>query len=124
MPDEHLSTAETKQQDDYADYEEQPTAEPEKSAPVESNTLHSSGTSKTPPCAIAGRFYCSYKEDYPIKVVTEVTRYYKWPLEKLFRDLRQQVMPKLANDNYGGLVCDSITRVIRPGWARNTANRW
>jgi hypothetical protein len=55
---------------------------------------------------------------------SQVTRYYKWPLEKLFRDLRQQVMPKLANDNYGGLVCDSITRVIRPGWARNTANRW
>lgn len=33
-------------------------------------------------------------------------------------------MPKLANDNFGGLVCDSITRVVRPGWARNTNNRW
>ncbi|RWS10097.1 uncharacterized protein B4U79_04425 [Dinothrombium tinctorium] len=83
-----------------------------------------SGTTKTPPCAQHGRYYCSYNEDYPIKVVTEVARYYKWPLEKLFRDLRQQVMPKLANDNYGGLVCDSITRVVRPGWARNTNNRW
>lgn len=82
------------------------------------------GASKTPPCAHQGRFYCSYKEDYPVKVVTEVTRYYKWPLEKLFRDLRQQVMPKLANDNFGGLVCDSITRVVRPGWARNTNNKW
>ena len=82
------------------------------------------GASKTPPCGHQGRFYCSYKEDYPVKVVTEVTRYYKWPLEKLFRDLRQQVMPKLANDNFGGLVCDSITRVVRPGWARNTNNKW
>lgn len=50
--------------------------------------------------------------------MAEITKYYKWPLEKLFRDLRQQVMPKLASDNYGGLVCDSITRVVRPGWAR------
>lgn len=82
------------------------------------------GTSKTPPCGSQGRFYCSYKEDYPSKVVGEVSKYYKWPLEKLFRDLRQQVMPKLANDNYGGLVCDSLTRVVRPGWARNTNNRW
>lgn len=82
------------------------------------------GTSKTPPCGNQGRFYCSYKEDYPNKVVGEVSKYYKWPLEKLFRDLRQQVMPKLANDNYGGLVCDSLTRVVRPGWARNTNNRW
>lgn len=24
-------------------------------------------------------------------------------------------MPKLANDNYGALVCDSITRVVRCG---------
>lgn len=82
------------------------------------------GASKTPPCGSHGRFYCSYKEDYPVKIVTEVSRYYKWPLEKLFRDLRQQVMPKLANDNFGGLVCDSITRVVRPGWAKNTNNRW
>ena len=71
------------------------------------------GTTKTPPCATQGRFYCSYKEDYPESIVAEITRYYKWPLEKLFRDLRQQVMPKLANDNYGALVCDSITRVVR-----------
>lgn len=84
----------------------------------------SAGILKTPPCGSHGRFYCSYKEDYPAKVVTEVSRYYKWPLEKLFRDLRQQVMPKLANDNFGGLVCDSITRVVRPGWAKNTNNRW
>lgn len=31
-----------------------------------------SGASKTPPCGHHGRFYCSYKEDYPSKVVTEV----------------------------------------------------
>ncbi|RWS27363.1 Protein spaetzle-like protein [Leptotrombidium deliense] len=85
---------------------------------------HPSGTLKAPACAEHGRHYCSYHEDYPSKVVTEVTRYYKWPLEKLFRELRQQVMPKLANDNYGGLVCDSVTRVVRPGWAKNTDNRW
>lgn len=30
------------------------------------------GTIKTPPCASYGRYYCSYKEDYPLKVVTEV----------------------------------------------------
>lgn len=83
-----------------------------------------SGQVKPPPCGSHGRFYCTYKEDYPIKIVSEVSKYYKWPLEKLFRDLRQQVMPKLANDNHGGLVCDSITRVVRPGWARNTNNRW
>ena len=83
-----------------------------------------SGTTKSPPCAHYGRYYCSYKEDYPIKVVTEVTKYYKWPLEKLFRDLRHQVMPTLANDNTGGLVCDSITRIVRPGWAKNTNGRW
>ncbi len=83
-----------------------------------------SGSMKAPPCAHYGRYYCSYKEDYPIKVVTEVTKYYKWPLEKLFRDLRQQVMPTLANDNTGGLVCDSVTRIIRAGWAKNTNGRW
>jgi hypothetical protein len=83
-----------------------------------------SGSTKTPPCAQYGRYYCSYKEDYPIKVVTEVTKYYKWPLEKLFRDLRHQVMPTLANDNTGGLVCDSVTRIIRAGWAKNTNGRW
>lgn len=88
------------------------------------SNAEAAGTLKTPPCGKNGRHYCIFREDYPIKVVTEVTRYYKWPLEKLFRDLRNQVMPKLANDNYGGLVCDSITRVVRPGWARNTNNRW
>ena len=82
------------------------------------------GTTKAPACAHYGRYYCSYKEDYPIKVVTEVTKYYKWPLEKLFRDLRHQVMPTLANDNTGGLVCDSITRIVRPGWSKNTNGRW
>lgn len=82
------------------------------------------GTTKVPPCAHYGRYYCSYKEDYPIKVVTEVTKYYKWPLEKLFRDLRHQVMPSLANDLHGGLVCDSITRIVRPGWSKNTNGRW
>lgn len=83
-----------------------------------------SGSTKTPPCAQYGRNYCTFKEDYPIKVVTEVTKYFKWPLEKLFRDLRHQVMPSLASDNHGGLVCDSVTRIIRPGWTRNTNGRW
>ena len=88
------------------------------------NESEITGGVKPPACGQNGRHYCTFKEDYPIKIVTEVTRYYKWPLEKLFRDLRNQVMPKLANDNYGGLVCDSITRVVRPGWARNTNGRW
>ncbi|XP_074595157.1 uncharacterized protein LOC141850425 [Brevipalpus obovatus] len=90
----------------------------------EENGAELTGGMKPPSCGQNGRHYCTFKEDYPIKTVIEVTRYYKWPLEKLFRDLRSQVMPKLANDNYGGLVCDSITRVVRPGWARNTNNRW
>lgn len=90
----------------------------------ESNGIELSGSLKPPSCAINGRHYCTYKEDYPSKVVIEVTKYYKWPLEKLFRDLRHQIMPKLANDNYGGLVCDSVTRVVRPGWTKNTNNRW
>lgn len=82
------------------------------------------GSKKEPECATKGRYYCTYKEDYPLKLVTEVTKYYKWPLEKLFRDLHAQIMPKLAQDSTGNLVCDSITRVIRPGWARNTNDRW
>lgn len=83
-----------------------------------------SGTQKEPDCASRGRYYCTYKEEYPLKLVTEVTKYYKWPLEKLFRDLHAQIMPKLAQDSTGNLVCDSITRVVRPGWARNTNERW
>lgn len=82
------------------------------------------GTQKEPDCASHGRYYCTYKEEYPLKLVTEVTKYYKWPLEKLFRDLHAQIMPKLAQDSTGNLVCDSITRVVRPGWARNTNERW
>lgn len=82
------------------------------------------GTTKEPECASNGRYYCTYKEEYPLKLVTEVTKYYKWPLEKLFRDLHAQIMPKLAQDSSGNLVCNSITRVVRPGWARNTNDRW
>lgn len=82
------------------------------------------GSQKEPDCAAHGRYYCTYKEEYPLKLVTEVTKYYKWPLEKLFRDLHAQIMPKLAQDSTGNLVCDSITRVVRPGWARNTNERW
>lgn len=33
-------------------------------------------------------------------------------------------MPSLANDQHGGLVCDSITRIVRPGWSKNTNGRW
>lgn len=84
----------------------------------------SAGTQKEPDCASPGRYYCTYKEEYPMKLVVEVTKYYKWPLEKLFRDLHAQIMPKLAPDSTGNLVCDSITRVVRPGWARNTNDRW
>lgn len=82
------------------------------------------GSQKEPECGAHGRYYCTYKEEYPLKLVTEVTKYYKWPLEKLFRDLHAQIMPKLAQDSSGSLVCDSITRVVRPGWARNTNERW
>lgn len=89
---------------------------------AEGSTL--AGTVKQPECASQGRYYCTYKEDYPNKLVTEVTKYYKWPLEKLFRDLHAQIMPKLAQDSTGNLVCDSVTRVVRPGWARNTNDRW
>jgi len=82
------------------------------------------GAPKEPDCAAHTRHYCTYKEEYPLKLVTEVTKYYKWPLEKLFRDLHAQIMPKLAQDSTGNLVCDSITRVVRPGWARSTNDRW
>lgn len=82
------------------------------------------GIQKEPECAANGRYYCTFKEEYPLKLVTEVTKYYKWPLEKLFRDLHAQIMPKLAQDSTGNLVCDSITRVVRPGWARNTNEKW
>lgn len=82
------------------------------------------GSAKEPECAAHNRYYCTYKENYPLKLVTEVTKYYRWPLEKLFRDLHAQIMPKLAQDTNGNLVCDSVTRVVRPGWARNTNDRW
>lgn len=91
---------------------------------VEEGASTLAGTQKEPECASQGRYYCTYKEEYPLKLVTEVTKYYKWPLEKLFRDLHAQIMPKLAQDSSGNLVCDSITRVVRPGWARNTNDRW
>lgn len=91
---------------------------------IEENASSMAGTQKEPECASHGRYYCTFKEDYPLKLVTEVTKYYKWPLEKLFRDLHAQIMPKLASDSSGNLVCDSITRVVRPGWARNTNDRW
>lgn len=48
----------------------------------------------------------------------------KWPLEKLFRDLKKQRMPRIAENADGALVCDSITRMIRPGWAKNNNGRW
>jgi len=91
---------------------------------AEESSISLAGTQKEPECASSGRYYCTFKEDYPLKLVTEVTKYYKWPLEKLFRDLHAQIMPKLAQDSSGNLVCDSITRVVRPGWARNTNERW
>ncbi|XP_013781207.1 uncharacterized protein LOC106465528, partial [Limulus polyphemus] len=82
------------------------------------------GTTKAPNCAQYSRYYCSYKEDYPIDIVTTVSKYMKWPFEKLFRDLKFIKMPKPANTGYGALVCDSITRIVRPGWAKNTNGRW
>ncbi|XP_054711463.1 uncharacterized protein LOC129221051 [Uloborus diversus] len=82
------------------------------------------GSKKPPGCAQYGRYYCSYKEDYPIDVVSQVIRYMKWPLEKLFRDLKKQRMPRIAENADGALVCDSITRMIRPGWAKNNNGRW
>ncbi|XP_015928463.1 neurotrophin 1 [Parasteatoda tepidariorum] len=82
------------------------------------------GSKKPPGCAQYGRYYCSYKEDYPVDVVSQVIKYMKWPLEKLFRDLKQQRMPRIAENADGALVCDSITRMIRPGWAKNNNGRW
>ncbi|XP_003740558.1 protein spaetzle 4-like [Galendromus occidentalis] len=57
-------------------------------------------------------------------LINQVTKYLKWPLEKLFRDLRDLHPPTLADSEKGSLVCDSITRIIRPGWARNTNGKW
>lgn len=57
-------------------------------------------------------------------LINQVTKYLKWPLEKLFRDLRDLQPPTLADSENGNLVCDSMTRIIRPGWARNTNGKW
>ncbi|KAF8763747.1 Neurotrophin 1 like protein [Argiope bruennichi] len=90
----------------------------------ESEMKEPAGSKKPPGCAQYGRYYCSYKEDYPIDVVSQVIKYMKWPLEKLFRDLKHQRMPRIAENADGALVCDSITRMIRPGWAKNNNGRW
>ncbi|XP_023242549.1 uncharacterized protein LOC111640738 [Centruroides sculpturatus] len=82
------------------------------------------GTTKAPNCAQYGRYYCSYKEEYPTEIVTQVVKYMKWPLEKLFKDLRTLQMPKLAELGDGSLVCDSQTKIVRPGWAKNVNGRW
>ncbi|KAH7980760.1 hypothetical protein HPB49_018993 [Dermacentor silvarum] len=82
------------------------------------------GTLEAPPCSEFNAGYCPYTEDYPIDVVTEVTRFLRWPLEKLFRDLRHSQSPPLADDGSGSLACDTVTRIVRPGWAKNTLGRW
>ncbi|KAH7982298.1 hypothetical protein HPB52_003831 [Rhipicephalus sanguineus] len=82
------------------------------------------GTLEAPPCSEFNAGYCPYTEDYPIDVVTEVTRFLRWPLEKLFRDLRHSQGPPLADDGSGSLDCDTVTRIVRPGWAKNTLGRW
>ncbi|KFM66176.1 Protein spaetzle, partial [Stegodyphus mimosarum] len=91
---------------------------------VDDEMKEPAGSKKPPGCAQYGRYYCSYKEDYPIDVVSQVIKYMKWPLEKLFRDLKQQRLPRIAENADGALVCDSITRMIRPGWAKNNNGRW
>lgn len=83
------------------------------------------GTTKAPVCSVnSGKHYCSYKENYPTEIVSKITKYYKYPLESIFKDLQKQVMPTLAQDSAGGLVCDSTTRLLRVGWAMNTNARW
>ncbi|XP_076315531.1 neurotrophin 1-like [Tachypleus tridentatus] len=82
------------------------------------------GSTKAPKCAQYGSYYCNYKDEYPIDIVTTVTKYLKWPLEKLFRDLKYVRMPKLADAELGKLVCESLTRIVRPGWAKNTNGYW
>lgn len=42
----------------------------------------------------------------------------------MFNELQKQVMPTIAKENAGGLVCDSVTQLIRVGWAMNTNGRW
>ncbi|KAH9361484.1 hypothetical protein HPB48_004573 [Haemaphysalis longicornis] len=61
---------------------------------------------------------------FPSDVVTQVTKFLRWPLEKLFRDLRHSHTPPLADDGNGALACDATTRIVRPGWAKNTNGRW
>lgn len=82
------------------------------------------GSTKAPPCASSGKHYCSYRENYPIETVSRIMKFYKYPLESMFKDMQQQVMPTLAKDNVGGLVCDTTTQLVRVGWAMNTNGRW
>nr|XP_054919054.1 uncharacterized protein LOC129380887 [Dermacentor andersoni] len=82
------------------------------------------GTLDAPPCSKFNAGYCPFTGDYPIDVVTEVTKFLRWPLEKLFRDLRHSRSPPLADDGSGSLACDTVTRIVRPGWAKNTLDRW
>ncbi|OQR67591.1 hypothetical protein BIW11_13431 [Tropilaelaps mercedesae] len=57
-------------------------------------------------------------------LIHQVTKYLKWPLEKLFRDLRGLHSLTLTDLGSGSLVSDSITKIIRPGWARNPNGKW
>ncbi|XP_064458829.1 uncharacterized protein LOC135369096 [Ornithodoros turicata] len=82
------------------------------------------GTFSPPPCAKHNGYYCPYTEDYPVETVTQVTRYLKWPLEKLFKDLRHLRSATPISTDGGALVCDSLTHAIRPGWVKNTDGRW
>ncbi|XP_077504603.1 uncharacterized protein LOC144114619 [Amblyomma americanum] len=82
------------------------------------------GTPAAPPCSEFNAVYCPYTEDYPIDVVIQVTKFLRWPLEKLFRDLRHLQSPPLADDGSAALACDTVTRIVRPGWAKNTDGRW
>lgn len=82
---------------------------------------------KPPPCSNRSnnfRHYCSYKEDYPTEMVAKLIKYYKYPLESMFKELRVQVMPPLAKDDKGEMVCSSVTQLIRVGWAMDTNGRW
>ena len=88
---------------------------------MSSNTA---SVAEIPRCATDGRFYCNHQEDYPTEIVSRIMKYYRYPLKSMFKQLKNQVMPTLAEDNTSGLVCESQTRLLRIGWAMNTDGRW
>lgn len=82
----------------------------------------------TPECAHRNkqmRLYCDHTQDYPEDIVIRIAKYYQFPLDSVFKELRAQVKLKVATvSSHEALVCESVTRRVRVGWANNVNGQW